>query len=195
MRQLFGGAIECAFPAEFVDVSSLRQIPDNQEVFAQAETDRSLIFDLLESEADIPPREAAPATFHWQVLARDTKSTNPQITHSRDIPASDLSPVLRSADPGVHVSVAYGIQNVAKFKDASDASNSVRVCLACVRLPRASTDLLIVLNDPVAIHPESQSAKVGSSVFEPQVADEEQRTVVLSEAINSLRIADWSLFG
>jgi hypothetical protein len=74
LRQLFGGAVVAALPSTFVvraatacatrargaltapagrqDVSTLRQVPDNQEVWADSDSDASLIIELVE------PRDA-----------------------------------------------------------------------------------------------------------------------------------------
>lgn len=195
VRRLFGGAIEAAVPAEFTDVSTLRQVPDNQEVFAHAESDRSIIFELLEAEADIPSAEAAPAKLHWSVLARDSGAIESTLTHSREFLREKMTASLATGDPDLYASVAYGVHRVSKYKDTNDKANTVCVAVACVRLPRVTTDLLIVFNDPVAMHPESSSVKMGSSVDSPAVDDEEQRAVVLHAAIASLDVKDWSLFG
>lgn len=45
---LFGGALECDLPANFADVSKLRQVPDNQEVFIDKDGFTSIIFDITE---------------------------------------------------------------------------------------------------------------------------------------------------
>lgn len=45
---LFGGALECALPDNFADVSKLRQVPDNQEVFIDKDGFTSIIFDITE---------------------------------------------------------------------------------------------------------------------------------------------------
>lgn len=45
---LFGGAIECDLPANFADVSKLRQVPDAQEVFIDKDGFTSIIFDITE---------------------------------------------------------------------------------------------------------------------------------------------------
>lgn len=194
-RPLFGGAIESTVPDEFTDVSTVRQVPDNQEVFAHAESDRSIIFELLEQEADIPSAEAAPAIFHWNVLARDSGAIESSLTHSRDFPSTEMRPALSAGDEGMSVSVATGVHRVAKFKDTHDKANVVRVSLACVRLPRVTTDLLIAFNDPVSMHPESSSTKMGSSVQSPSVQGEDERAAPLLAALRSLTIKDWSLFG
>lgn len=45
---LFGGALEGDLPANFADVSKLRQVPDNQEVFIDKDGFTSIIFDITE---------------------------------------------------------------------------------------------------------------------------------------------------
>ena len=42
-RDLFGGAIVAAFPARYLDVSDFRPVPDNQEVWTDANKDESVI--------------------------------------------------------------------------------------------------------------------------------------------------------
>ena len=66
-RQLFGGAVLASLPAQFQvraprrhggartltaaqDASALREVPDNQEVWVDAESDASLIVELVELE-------------------------------------------------------------------------------------------------------------------------------------------------
>jgi hypothetical protein len=51
---LYGGAIEVALPTEFIDASSIRQVPDFQEVYLHSTFEISIIFELLEhTEKDI----------------------------------------------------------------------------------------------------------------------------------------------
>lgn len=45
---LFGGALECDLPDNFADVSKLRQVPDQQEVFIDKDGFTSIIFDITE---------------------------------------------------------------------------------------------------------------------------------------------------
>lgn len=45
---LFGGALESELPDNFADVSKLRQVPDNQEVFIDKDGFTSIIFDITE---------------------------------------------------------------------------------------------------------------------------------------------------
>lgn len=48
MRELFGGALSIELPSRFVDLSQFRQIPDHQEVFADGNTDQSIIIEINE---------------------------------------------------------------------------------------------------------------------------------------------------
>ena len=54
LAQLFGGAITCAIPGEFDDISSVRQVPDNQEVYVHRSGDVSIIVEILEMVHTIP---------------------------------------------------------------------------------------------------------------------------------------------
>ena len=47
-RELFGGAITVDLPTRMVDVSDFRPVPDNQEVWTDADRDESIILELLE---------------------------------------------------------------------------------------------------------------------------------------------------
>ena len=76
---LFGGAIVCDLPEKFADVSKLRQVPDNQEVWIDQDGFTSIIFDITE-------RVGAPGT-------------GPEIdgramtTHLEDMVGSDIDTV------------------------------------------------------------------------------------------------------
>lgn len=49
LRHLFGGAITASLPENFEDASKFRQIPDNQEVFVDKDSDVSVIVEILET--------------------------------------------------------------------------------------------------------------------------------------------------
>ena len=51
-RKLFGGGISIKVPKTFKDVSTFRQVPDNQEVFVSPDSDANLIIELLETPSD-----------------------------------------------------------------------------------------------------------------------------------------------
>jgi len=54
---LFGGALTCVLPVDFVDVSQLREVPDNQEVWVRTgagTSEESVIIELLEPLPECP---------------------------------------------------------------------------------------------------------------------------------------------
>lgn len=57
LRNLYGGAATIVLPAEFVDVSTLRQVPDHQECFFAANTGQLVVIELLQIPED--PADAA----------------------------------------------------------------------------------------------------------------------------------------
>uniref|UniRef100_A0A8C8ZYW1 RAN guanine nucleotide release factor n=1 Tax=Prolemur simus TaxID=1328070 RepID=A0A8C8ZYW1_PROSS len=61
---LFGGAFSAILPPGAIDVSDLRPVPDNQEVFCHPVTDQSLIVELLELQAHVGGEAAA--RYHFE---------------------------------------------------------------------------------------------------------------------------------
>ena len=64
---LYGGALGVALPASFVDVSQLRQVPDHQEVWADAASGASAVVEIVEAQGDVA--DAAAARYFWEDLA------------------------------------------------------------------------------------------------------------------------------
>lgn len=206
-RRLYGGAMTTTIPAAYADISMIREVPDNQEVFAHADTDRSVIVELLELQQDIPT-DQTPAQFHLANIAEESGALHAHTHRLLTLPATDF-PSLRAGDPNLSVTAAYGTHVVSKFKDAAELASHVDVYVACVRLPRVTTDLLLVFNDPRVLHPQGSSALSGSAVAQDGDEDADKnnngtsssnnnnnnsgRDGVLRNALRSLRIHEWSL--
>lgn len=60
MAHLFGGAITASIPSTWRDVSQVRQVPDNQEVFQDCteETGAVLVIEILEHQIDVTNSDA-----------------------------------------------------------------------------------------------------------------------------------------
>ena len=192
-RDLFGGAITARIPLEFVDVSKIREVPDNQEVFAHAATDQSVIVELLQLDTDVPDDPAGPARYHFEALSHESGAVNAAIRNAVVLDSENF-PILKAGDPHVHISLVSGCHTISKYRDRVELANEVNIYLACVRLPRVTTDLLVTFNDPVLLHPEGSSARLASSVANPDESDLNRRARVLFETLSSLTIRDWSLF-
>ncbi|XP_063786881.1 ran guanine nucleotide release factor [Pseudophryne corroboree] len=147
---LFGGALSAALPPSFQDVSNLREIPDNQEVFIHRSTDQSIIVELLEYQEGMSDPEAARYHFEDVAASNDARG-RADIVSVEPLPLAQLS--LTSCSSAWALT---GHQLVAKFNE--QAQNTVTIYMALFRIPQHSTDLLVTFNDPVAIDPASSSA-------------------------------------
>ncbi|KAG7699036.1 hypothetical protein KL930_002177 [Ogataea haglerorum] len=168
--KLYGGAITTYIPAGMVDASTLRQIPDTQEVFVagpdtQLGPEDAIIFDLLES-VDVP--DDAAAEYHFQELAKLNGADNAKVLEATKIVCPNFA-----QDPTY---VLVGSQEAKKW--GRDQTELV-VLLGLIRLQRVQTDLLITYNLP-------------GEDFGPRIPVAKQ---VIQHILESLQVQDWSLFG
>lgn len=142
---LFGGAIVCDLPEKFADVSKLRQVPDNQEVWIDQDGFTSIIFDITE-------RVGEPGT-------------GPEIdgramtTHLEDMVGSDIDTVkiwntaetefsrLESGAPA-YTLISTQTPHVSKSHDQTSAPDFTAIILTLLRLEKLKTDILITINVP-----------------------------------------------
>ncbi|RYO85091.1 hypothetical protein DL766_004018 [Monosporascus sp. MC13-8B] len=143
---LFGGALVCDLPSNFADVSTLRQVPDNQEVYIDKDGFTSIIFDITErvggpgSDAEIDGRAL---TTHLEELVGDdietvkVWNTTPTLFSRLDenIPAYTLIATL-APKPG------------EKAREHATSPDFTAIILTLVRLEREVTDILITINVP-----------------------------------------------
>lgn len=171
------------FPNHVVDVSELREIPDNQEVFAHAHTDQSLIVELLEYQAEVEDEHAA--AYHFQDIAGSNRAHEPghcEVTNVVPLAMSDLTFSQCSS-----AWMLSGTQRVSKFNEG--AANVVTVHLGLYRLPQFSTDVLVSFNDPLSINPGSSSASSAQTHQEPWTLVDFQRL------LRTLALHEPGLFG
>ncbi|XP_047564421.1 ran guanine nucleotide release factor isoform X4 [Lutra lutra] len=165
---LFGGAFSAALPPGALDVSDLRPVPDNQEVFCHRVTDQSLIVELLELQAHVQGEEAA--RYHFEDVGGVQGARAMQVDNAQPLVLENLA--LRNCCQEAWV--LSGKQQVAK---------DVTVHQALLRLPQYQTDLLLTFNDPpLSLGPENLSLPPWS------LGDFEQ-------LVTSLTLHDPNIFG
>lgn len=182
-RPLFGGALSALLPPCSTDISELREIPDNQEVFAHKHTDQSLIVELLEHQAQVADQDAA--RYHFEDIAGSNKAVEPgaaQVVSVEALPPAELSLTCCSS-----AWLLTGTQSVSKFNE--EARNTVTIHLGLLRLPQFSTDVVITFNDPQSISPDSSSAASAGTHREPWTLQDFQRL------LQTLTLHDPGLFG
>lgn len=158
---LFGGALSAVLPHSATDISELREIPDNQEVFAHSHTDQSLIVELVEYQSQVADQNAA--RYHFEDIAGSNKAVEPGAFEVTDVVPLSKSEVSLSVCSSAWM--LTGTQRVSKFNE--EARNVVTLHLGVFRLPQFTTDVLITFNDPLSISPDSSSATSAETHREP----------------------------
>mmetsp|Transcript_40916 Transcript_40916/g.73955 ORF Transcript_40916/g.73955 Transcript_40916/m.73955 type:complete len:187 (-) Transcript_40916:195-755(-) len=136
---LYGGAITTHLPQTFLDASTLREIPDNQEVWLDKDTEQSVIIEILEYESKAD--EADPLPFFFNDLVEHDGSTLVEtwatavLAPSQGVPASSLC------------YQGGGIQRASKFNET--ATHEVHVHLGLIRLKEVESDILVTYNEPL----------------------------------------------
>ncbi|CAO3619984.1 unnamed protein product [Cunninghamella echinulata] len=182
-NQLFyGGAISSVIRSSYIDASEIRQVPDNQEVFIDMNTQQSLIIELLE-KVEYLDEEAAK--FHFEQLAEQNDATGYTIENIEHINVDTAAPKLPK---DTKVYFIRGFQNVAKFNEK--AINQVEIILALIRLEKVETDLIITLNAPIRVAPNSSENKDAVAPVVESSFIEEMKLIV-----QKLEVQDWGLFG
>lgn len=174
-------------PSRFEDVSCVREIPDNQEVLVDAEVDQSFIVEILEHVQSVADDRSA--AFFFSDLAEASASSLCEIESKGTFQMPSI--------PGIYASFAYGRMKVAKHRDAQDFANLLRVLLVNVRLPQKETDMLITCNIPQIVNPQS-STNAGKQCPITSVVDEKDLpplVAMFEDAVRSMKIRDWNLFG
>mmetsp|Transcript_32859 Transcript_32859/g.50860 ORF Transcript_32859/g.50860 Transcript_32859/m.50860 type:complete len:188 (-) Transcript_32859:102-665(-) len=183
-RSLFGGAISCQIPENWIDVSNIRQVPDNQECWMNKETDGLFIVEILERQSAVA--DAVAANYFFDDLAE-----------CNGVPGSarqfliqpELLQISGLPDSAV-LCFGTGSQRVAMGRESDITGNprtqeirQVRYELCAMRLPSVRTDLLVTLSTPDDPNPQD----TGGGSLQP--------SDVFKRALSSFSILDWSLFG
>ncbi|KAI8917377.1 Ran-interacting Mog1 protein-domain-containing protein, partial [Entophlyctis helioformis] len=153
-RPLYGGAMTAAVPANFVDASQLREVPDHQEVFVDMTGESSMIVELLEAEDG--DNVVMSAQRHYAQLADDNDATGPdaRVVSVQEISAAQLPQALQQAK----VALLVGVQRIAKFRERGEAAkNTVGIYLGIMHLPTVGTDVLVTFNQTIEVGSHSSS--------------------------------------
>eukprot|EP00127_Corallochytrium_limacisporum_P007092 Clim_evm11s242 gene=Clim_evmTU11s242 len=179
LRPLYGGAFSVRLPPGFLDVSTFREIPDNQEVFNHENSDQSIMFDILEWQ-DVPDEQSAKV--HFDELAKCNDSTE----NARSGDTRELTDQEMPGAPSLRKFYIRGFQEVGKYKET--VRNLVDVHLVVIRIPEKQTDIVISLNDPKVINPESSSNLPQIATRAPPAELDDFKNILESFTINDLSI-------
>ncbi|KAL6721138.1 hypothetical protein ACLMJK_000238 [Lecanora helva] len=172
-KALFGGAITALIPSRFADVSNIRQVPDNQEVYLDADGFASLTFDIVEYISHLSTdREALEYHFADIVAEEDSKevlSVNEGMGLPHFPPSTPVLCLIAKITPS-------GNPHAAPL-----SPNHTIMHLTLIRLVQQATDIVITLNIPA----------MGDA---PQIQNVSKSEDVISTVVTSFDVKDWNLF-
>ncbi|OIW26774.1 Mog1p/PsbP-like protein [Coniochaeta ligniaria NRRL 30616] len=185
---LFGGALVCDLPDKFADVSKLREVPDNQEVWIDKDGFTSIIFDITE--------RVGPA---GSGLESDGRALT---VHLEDLVGSDIDTVkvwnttetqFTTLDEDLPAYTLIATQTPkSSSKESSSAPDFTALILTLLRLEKVSTDVLITINVP-HIKGEYDEDEVDLALGKQGelIGDAVEYAAKIWE---SFKIRDWNLF-
>ena len=176
-KPLFGGALTASLPANWLDASDVRPVPDHQEVWTEREGERSLVVEILErAEAS----DAECAAFHFQDIADTNDATATSIVSHGALDVASLAASLHGSGPCLVLHGVQVLQKVADNLSSSGGGGNLSMQMAVIRLAPQATDILVSINRPCTT----------SSAAEHDDRD----YALLFEIVSSLEVRDWSLF-
>ncbi|KFA53000.1 hypothetical protein S40293_05907 [Stachybotrys chartarum IBT 40293] len=187
---LYGGAIVCDLPEKFADVSKLRQVPDNQEVWIDQDGFTSIIFDITErvgSSGSGPEIDGRAITTHLEEMVGSDIETV-KIWNTAETDFSRLE-----GNVPAYTLIATQTPHVSKSREQTSAPDFTAIIMTLLRLEKIRTDILITINvphikgeydeDDVDLELGKQGKLIGDAV--------EHSARIWS----TFKIKDWGLFG
>ncbi|KEQ80129.1 ran-interacting Mog1 protein [Aureobasidium pullulans EXF-150] len=180
--ELYGGAMTVDLPSNFADVSQIRQVPDNQEVYLDKDGLTSIVFDILE-RVDKPDLDALK--YHLEDIVEDDVDAT-KLWTSNSAVFSKLP--LQTSAYTLFATHKPSAEAVSRGK----APDFTGILLTLIRLESQQTDLVISVNVP----------HVGGDYNKDDVDPSAGKQGPMLDAATSFRdrilqtfeIKDWDLF-
>lgn len=198
-RLLFGGAFSCVIGDRFADASTIRQVPDHQEVFCDtSNTTMSLIIEILEYQALVP--DSRCAMHHYNDLVETNGGTDVRVEYESVVWSGDGS-VMNATMSEYPRCLLVATSQQHKFNN-TDTATAVRTFMCCIRLKHVDSDFLITINQPMN---ESTSSAITTTTDKnsfilstTSTADDDTTDVAvtaLQHVMHTFTVNDWTIFG
>jgi len=183
---LFGGALIVDLPSTFADVSTIRQVPDHQEVYLDKDGFTSIIFDITErvgAPGSGPAVDGAALTTHLEDIV-DSDVDTVKVWNTSNTQFSKLP-------EGIPAYTLIATQTPPAAPD-SKSPDFTAIVLTLIRLERESTDILITINVPhikgeyTEEEVDMQMGKQGKLI--------ESSVEIAAKIWETFKIKDWGLF-
>ena len=133
VRDIYGGAGQCRIPLGWIDASTLRQVPDHQEVFVNQGADQSIIIEILQYEGAVSNQDAGKYFFDDLGMADNAEdSVIENVTISEKVLFGER--IVRIDTKGVQVKAKSGPSAIAA---------PVSVYMTLFRAPKLHSDILL----------------------------------------------------
>ncbi|RCI07615.1 hypothetical protein L249_1654 [Ophiocordyceps polyrhachis-furcata BCC 54312] len=187
---LYGGAMVCDLPDNFADVSKLRQVPDNQEVWIDKDGFTSIIFDITErvgGPGSGPEIDGRAMTMHLEdMVGTDIDSVKIWNTAETEFTRLEFK-------PPAYTLIATQTPKVGHSRGQSSAPDFTAIIMTLLRLEQYKTDILITINVP---HIKGEYDEGDVDLELGKQGKLMGNAVEYSASIwESLKIKDFSLFG
>ncbi|KAK8222097.1 hypothetical protein M8818_000267 [Zalaria obscura] len=183
---LYGGAMTVELPANFQDVSDIRQVPDNQEVFLDKSGFTSIVFDILERVEVGAQKSDQDALKHHlsDILEDDAERAQTWVSSTA---------VLSKLPPQTPAYTLFATQHSSPDRIArGKAPDFTGILLTLVRLEKQKTDVVVSINVP---HPPGE--------YDPDEVDPakgkhgrllDAALLYRDRILRTFEIRDWDLF-
>ncbi|MCJ1256349.1 hypothetical protein MMC24_004170 [Lignoscripta atroalba] len=188
--ELFGGAIVVDLPEGYADVSNIRQVPDNQEVYLCTTGFTSIIFDITEHVSHLPTDEEA---LKYQLSDIVEAPDQVKVWSSNSARFSKFPP----STPACTL--------LATSTTTSPTPTTTTLILLLLRLgPPHNADIVITINIPTTSSSSSSTSSSSSQHATPEEINfpegklgnaVEEGITFRDEILRTLEVRDWGLFG
>ena len=191
---LFGGALHVHLPPDYLDASTVREVPSTQEVFVPAttSTDTSIIIDILEPPLPIAPSTGAPSDGNPDLAALQI--------HWDDIASPHASHVFSITPVAALGARAWCVLGTVEGGGGGGGGGYTAILATVIRLERVKTDLVVSVNVPISATEAARERSVcapgsaergnGGEMGEALRAGCDIRDLLLG----TLEVRDWGLF-
>ena len=179
---LFDGAMSINLDQNFLDVSELTQVPDNQTVFGHKFTDQSIIIEILQHEESVD--DISAGTYFFTDLAHANECAPGEFEILEEKPAYQLNK--SNPFPDCYQTIIFGKQKVPHAREK--VKNTVFVGIYVLRLKKYNAEIMITFNDPIEL--------VGRAALNAIIVHDLPKSKAFFEQLAaSFKIHDYSIFG
>ncbi|KAE9989876.1 hypothetical protein EG327_002146 [Venturia inaequalis] len=181
--ELFGGALVADLPSTFSDISTIRQVPDHQEIYLDPNGFTNVI---IEVNQRVPAEDASTDMEALKYHFKDIVATE---TDEVKFWSEDTASLTKMPDTPAFVLFAttHPVEGDNRAKD-----DFTGIMLILIRLEKQTTDILIAVNVP---HIPGEYEKDSINLDEQKIGPHlEAGLAIRKHILETFEVKEWSLF-